>query len=93
MSDCRVPMPTYEKPDITAVKIVEDYLKSHGYDGLCCPDAGCGCRLGDLAPCCDGMDNCTPGYLIECEECGEAGTSSWCVSPTGDKPCAEVVSE
>ena len=36
--------------------IVADWLKANGFDGLCNPDAGCGCLIGDLAPCGEGCD-------------------------------------
>lgn len=48
--------------------IVEEWLKDHGYDGLA--GDGCGCQIGDLAPCCaDDVVNCEPGYLHECDKC------------------------
>lgn len=36
---------------ITGKEIVIEYLKKHGYDGLCDPDNECGCTLDDLEPC------------------------------------------
>lgn len=46
-------------------KIVVDYLKANGYDGLYCYDAECGCVLDDLAPCCDYICACEPAYNHE----------------------------
>ncbi len=53
---------------MTVTEIVTRYLKRHGYDGLA--GDGCGCGLGDLAPCCDNITDCTPGYAADCT-CGE----------------------
>jgi hypothetical protein len=49
---------------ITVKTIIEDYLRAHGFDGLCNDD--CGCPLGALMPC-DGYDiaTCTPGYAAK----------------------------
>ncbi|WP_150113936.1 hypothetical protein [Leptospirillum ferriphilum] len=33
---------------MTARDILVDYLKSHGFDGLCHPPTECGCDLSDL---------------------------------------------
>ena len=32
-------------------EIIQDWLKEHGYDGLCLPDDDCGCVIDDLVPC------------------------------------------
>jgi len=48
---------------MTVLDIVNEYLKQHGYDGLCHPETDCGCRISDLAPCCDCIAQCRPGYL------------------------------
>lgn len=86
MSDCQVPMVTYKKPPITVREILNEYLKKHGYDGL--SGRECGCRLDDLMPCYEPSPDCEPGYLIECEECGETDGPNWCVSSDpGYKPC------
>lgn len=47
----------------TVKKIIEDFLKENGFDGLCAFE--CGCRIGDLAPCggCNILD-CAPGFLV-----------------------------
>ena len=42
--------------------IVKEYLVAHGYDGLCNPDAGCGCVFYDLAPCGEWCSDCVPEY-------------------------------
>lgn len=59
-----------------AVKeIVEQWLREHGYDGLCTYD--CGCRLDDLMPCAgggyapvdaDAIAECVPGHLRRCTD-------------------------
>ena len=50
----------FEPP--TVGEITAEHLKANGYDGLCNDDAGCGCGLGDLAPCdCLSLD-CVAAY-------------------------------
>ncbi len=44
----------------TLKTIVADYLRAHGYDGLCRMD--CGCALDDLMPCDIVCDHCRPAY-------------------------------
>ena len=44
------------------INIVTDYLKTHGYDGVCHPESECGCFLDDLVPCGDNCMDCKPGY-------------------------------
>ena len=44
----------------TVLKMVESWLKEHGYDGLY--DDDCGCGADDLAPCCHINENCRAGY-------------------------------
>lgn len=46
-------------------EIVKDYLIRNGYDGLCNPDIDCACLVTDLAPCCEDMFSCKPGYKIQ----------------------------
>lgn len=49
------------------LKIVEKYLKKHGFDGLC--NCDCGCSLEDLG-CCDNITNeCEPGRYKDCDKC------------------------
>lgn len=48
---------------MTVRQILEEWLKAHGYDGLC--TTGCGCRIGDLMACDECPDNCEPGYKAE----------------------------
>ena len=45
---------------MTAKEIIEEYLKSHGFDGLCHPRTECGCGLDDLIGPCEGAQtwNC-----------------------------------
>ena len=55
------------------VEILVEYMKVHGFDGLCNTDGGCACLIGNLAPC--GCLNlfCVPGHKVEgrTEDCGE----------------------
>jgi hypothetical protein len=50
-------------------EIIKEYLEQHGYEGLCCPETGCGCEINDLFPFANGIVNycssleCIPGYL------------------------------
>jgi hypothetical protein len=62
--------------------IVEDWLKSHGYDGLCNPEIPCGCLSGDLAPCGELHEDCQPGHREDVGEscdcgCDGQGTEHW----------------
>ena len=44
-------------------EMVAEWLRANGYDGLCNPDAGCGCGLDDLMPCNQASDSfcvCAP---------------------------------
>ena len=43
--------------------IIIEWLKDHGFDGLCMPDEEweCGCQITDLAPCNSGPCLCQPG--------------------------------
>ena len=49
---------------ITIRAILAEWLRGHGYDGLCCFEGDpCGCRLDDLAPCGEFFSlECIPGY-------------------------------
>lgn len=58
-------------------RAIADELRQQGYDGLYCPDAGCGCAIAALAPCdCPSMDDCIAGYKCtlagdaRCPDCG-----------------------
>jgi hypothetical protein len=55
----------------TVISIVYHYLKRNGYNGLC--TEGCGCLLDDLAPCCDDISHCIPGYAITKREAVRRG--------------------
>lgn len=74
--------------------IVEEYLKSRGFDGLYNTDVPCGCLLDDLAPCGE-LDNCLdckPGRRRDFkkgEDCGNMdcegwGTDHWHIVPPED---------
>ncbi len=48
----------------TIIELTRAQLKAQGYDGLCNPDAECGCKLDELFPCDEpSMVNCEAGYL------------------------------
>ena len=69
--------------------ILENWLETHGYDGLCrAGGMDCCCKLSDLAPC-DNPDaiNCHPGYKVPCpdpEECEGGGVA--CLHIVREKP-------
>ena len=41
--------------------IIIEWLKEHGFDGLCMPDEECGCQIDDLVPCDSSPCLCQPG--------------------------------
>jgi len=44
-------------------KIIIEYLKANGYDGLCNTDLPCGCTLDDFMPCVEfDINECKAGY-------------------------------
>ncbi len=46
-------------------QIVVDYLKTHGYDGLC--SQSCGCGIDNLMPCeSDIVAGCKPAVKTKC---------------------------
>jgi hypothetical protein len=47
-------------------EIIIKYLKENNFDGLCNPEMECGCGLDDSCPCCYGIDECEPAYLVKC---------------------------
>lgn len=62
--------------------IVETWLREHKFDGLCSPDAECGCLCGDLAPCGEIQERCRPGHREDVDEhaecgCDGQGTKHW----------------
>lgn len=64
-----------EDPPPNVRGIVEEYLQSHGYDGLCTPDTDCGCGLDDFTPCGIEIGDCIPAYkhVNRCSECYAQG--------------------
>ncbi len=46
----------------TVKTILVEWLKAHGYDGLCAYE--CGCLVDNLMPCGSCPDNCVPGYNV-----------------------------
>jgi len=45
--------------------IVREWLRDHGFDGLCNCAAECGCRLDDLMPCEEPGPDCEAGYDVD----------------------------
>jgi len=62
----------------TVKEIVRLFIMLNGYDGLYNSAYLCGCKLPDLMPCEEYMDDCKAGYLMECD-CGEG--CDWHVGP------------
>lgn len=60
---------------MTVLKILEEYLKANGFDGLAGDE--CGCEIGDLAPC-ENPLNCKPAYKTDCGGCDCGG--DWCLT-------------
>jgi hypothetical protein len=46
---------------MNVIDITREWLKTHGADGLCCRD--CGCGLDDLMPCGTPYASCEPGVV------------------------------
>lgn len=60
-------MPAIERlptKKLTVREIIKRWLGDNGYDGLCHPESECGCRLSDLAPCCEAIDDCEPAHEV-----------------------------
>lgn len=61
-------------------EMVAEWLRANGYDGLCNPDAGCGCGFDDLMPCNQASDSfCVCAYEVPDKE-GRPGDCFYCVS-------------
>ena len=55
---------------MTIVKdILKKWLSEKGFDGLCNPEAECGCGLEDLIPCGEACDDCEPAKFKSCQDC------------------------
>ncbi len=55
---------------MTVIKIVEQYLRQNGYDGLYNENGECACKTDGLVPCEQIGDDCCAGYLAPCD-CGD----------------------
>lgn len=53
---------------LTAIEIVQGYLVTNGFDGLCAPELECGCVLSDLQPCQNDFSGCVPGYAVSSDD-------------------------
>ena len=63
---------------ISVREIVENYLREHGYTGLC--NYECGCPLGGLMPCYDlNIEECCAGYANDCENCAVRESEEGCM--------------
>jgi hypothetical protein len=73
---------------VTIREIIVEYLRQHGYDGLC--KDSCGCGLDDLAPCGGDPMDCQPAHKRKCDcencdsACDAAGEGEWCYGTTKD---------
>lgn len=72
-------------------RIVSDYLRVRGYDGLVNTDFQCGCTLDDLVCCGEDFSDCKPAYKVKCtpdacdRECDGTQTG-WCMVERKPKP-------
>lgn len=68
---------------MTVKEILADWLKSHGYDGLCSDD--CGCEISELCPCLWDIHDCVAGHKVKCTpECDHEfinGKDGWHIEP------------
>lgn len=56
----------------TKIEMVRGWLVKHGYTGLVCTDAPCGCELDDIDLCAqDNMGDCEPGHIKWCKDCSK----------------------
>lgn len=62
--------------------MVAQWLRANHYDGLCNPEAECGCGLDDLMPCqCVNECACVCAYRIAAPDgCDEYGDEWYCTS-------------
>lgn len=68
--------------------IVEDWLRQHGYEGLCNLGCDCGCGVGYIMPCgCPDLGDCRPAYEVRCGKCDEAGTCKKYAELLGELGC------
>ena len=62
-------------------KIVSDWLRANGYEGLWNQDAECGCELDDLMPCDEPGTECTAGVKIDEKRAG----CDFLIGPRGER--------
>ena len=59
-------------------EILKTWLKDNGYDGLFNSVGQCGCKIDDLAPCCESCTECEPGYEVPCDgTCDDPRVCKW----------------
>ena len=61
------------KPAVDVQRIVGYWLRTSRFDGLVSCDRGCGCALGDLAPCGSVPCDCEPAFRHEDVRPGHEG--------------------
>lgn len=74
-------------------ELTADWLKSHGYDGLCAPNEACGCGVANLMPCAEPYPGCIPAYQDVVRE-GDGDVDPWAdvgdtIFRQGKRPSAE----
>ena len=71
----------------TLAEITAEWLKAHGYGGLCSPHDECGCGTDDLMPCDQPSTACAAAWLcggaLGCDGCDrDADAETWyCTNP------------
>jgi len=66
-----------------AIEIINEHLKANGYDGLC--TEGCGCEVGDLAPCGLNLSDCESAF----KHTDPSNPTFWVMTPKNQPPTAE----
>lgn len=74
----------------TVIQIVSNYLTSIGANGLVCPDAECGCKLDDLAPCGGDFGGCQPGYISKPTDPVECNWLMWPTKELAEQQNARI---
>jgi hypothetical protein len=79
--------------DAQVLGAVKKRLEEGGYSGLYQPEAPCGCRLGDLAPCGDcradkagWINDCVPGYTHDDPRQAPEFIGRWIITPRATAP-------
>lgn len=71
---------------IDVYKIVKEYLKNNGFDGLYFENE-CGCELPNIAPCGELGFACEPGHKIPTPKNHDLyGEADWVIGPKDNPP-------